>query len=163
MPCLGYVKKSTDRPLDLHCLGRRYSFSSVTKKQNAPSGFKKTQLPLLKSQEQKEGTTHTPNMQHYLRGFPRGDSGKDSTCQCRGRKGLRFDPWVKKTSWRRKWQSTPVFLPGESHEQRSREVYSPWDRRIGHNYSNKGWADHLSHPPARLLDTPLSSPHKSKK
>ena len=28
---------------------------------------------------------------------------------------LRFDPWVKKIPWRRKWQPTPVFLPGESH------------------------------------------------
>ena len=26
-----------------------------------------------------------------------------------------FDPWFGKISWRRKWQPTPVFLPGESH------------------------------------------------
>ena len=31
------------------------------------------------------------------------------------------DPWVGKIPWRRKWQSTPVFLPGESHGQRSLE------------------------------------------
>ena len=31
----------------------------------------------------------------------------------------RFDPWVGKTPWRRKWQPTPVFLPGKSHGQRS--------------------------------------------
>jgi len=31
------------------------------------------------------------------------------------------DPWVGKISWRRKWQPTPVFLPGESHKQRSLE------------------------------------------
>ena len=30
-----------------------------------------------------------------------------------------FDPWVKKVTWRRAWQPTPVFLPGESHGQRS--------------------------------------------
>ena len=29
-----------------------------------------------------------------------------------------FDPWVRKILWRRKWQSTPVFLPGEFHGQR---------------------------------------------
>ena len=29
----------------------------------------------------------------------------------------RFDPWVEKIPWRRKWQSTPVFLPGKSHGQ----------------------------------------------
>ena len=31
----------------------------------------------------------------------------------------RFDPWVRKIPWSRKWQPIPVFLPGESHEQRS--------------------------------------------
>ena len=30
-------------------------------------------------------------------------------------KRLRFDPWVTKISWKRAWQPTPVFLPGESH------------------------------------------------
>ena len=42
--------------------------------------------------------------------------------QCR-RPG--FDPWVGKIPWRRAWQPTPVFLPGESHGQRSLEGYSP--------------------------------------
>ena len=31
--------------------------------------------------------------------------------------------------WRRKWQPTPVFLPGELHGQRSLEGYSPWGRK----------------------------------
>ena len=31
--------------------------------------------------------------------------------------------------WRRKWQPTPIFLPGESHAQRSLAGYSPWDRK----------------------------------
>ena len=31
----------------------------------------------------------------------------------------RFDPWVGKILWRRKWQPTPVFLPGKSVGQRS--------------------------------------------
>ena len=43
-------------------------------------------------------------------------AGKASTCQRRGR---RFDPCVGKVSWRRKWQPTPVFLPGKSHGRRS--------------------------------------------
>jgi len=30
-----------------------------------------------------------------------------------------FDPWVEKIPWRKKWQPTPVFLPGISHGQRS--------------------------------------------
>ena len=32
---------------------------------------------------------------------------------------IRFDPWVGKILWSRKWQPTPVFLPGKFHEQRS--------------------------------------------
>jgi len=40
-----------------------------------------------------------------------------------------FDPWVRKTPWRRKWQPTPVFLPGESHGQRSLAGYSPWGHK----------------------------------
>ena len=37
--------------------------------------------------------------------------------------------WVQKIPWRRKWQHTPVFLPGEFHEQRSLAGYSPWGRK----------------------------------
>ena len=36
-----------------------------------------------------------------------------------------FDPWVRKILWRRKWQPTPVLLPGESHGQRSLVGYCP--------------------------------------
>ena len=39
-----------------------------------------------------------------------------------------FDPWVRKIPWRRIWQLTPVFLPGESHGQSSLVGYSPWGR-----------------------------------
>ena len=38
----------------------------------------------------------------------------------------RFDPWVRKIPWRRKWQPTPIFLPGEFCGQRSLVGYSPW-------------------------------------
>ena len=41
----------------------------------------------------------------------------------------RFDPWVGKIPWRRKWQSTPVLLPGKSHGKRSLVGYSPWGRK----------------------------------
>ena len=43
---------------------------------------------------------------------------KDPSCQCRGHR-CELDPWVGKILWRRLWQPTPVFLPGESHGQRS--------------------------------------------
>ena len=37
-----------------------------------------------------------------------------------------FDPWVRKIPWRRAWQRTPVFLPGEFLGQRSLAGYSAW-------------------------------------
>ena len=55
-------------------------------------------------------------------GFTRDSNGKESACQCRR---PNFDYWVGKMPWRRKWQSTPAFLPGKSHGQRSLAGYSP--------------------------------------
>ena len=46
--------------------------------------------------------------------------------QCRRQ---RFDTWVGKIPWRRAWQPTPVFLPGESHGLRSLVGYSPWGHK----------------------------------
>ena len=40
-----------------------------------------------------------------------------------------FNPWVGKISWRKEWQPTPVFLPGEFHGQRILAGYSPWGRK----------------------------------
>jgi len=48
--------------------------------------------------------------------------GKRILLQCRG---LGFDPWVGKISWRRAWQPTAVFLPGKFHGQRSLAGYNP--------------------------------------
>ena len=44
-------------------------------------------------------------------------SGKESSCQFRRCRRHGFDPWVRKIPWRRKWQPTPVFLPGESTDR----------------------------------------------
>ena len=54
-------------------------------------------------------------------------SGKDSACQCRRHKRLRFDPWIKKIIWSRKWPPTPVYLPGKFHGQNILGGYSLWD------------------------------------
>ena len=55
--------------------------------------------------------------------FPGDSDSKEFFLQC-GTPG--FDPWVRKIPWSRKWQTTPVFLPGEFHGQRSLAGYSPW-------------------------------------
>ena len=44
-----------------------------------------------------------------------------------------FNPLVGKTPWRRGWRSTPVFLPGEFHGQRSLGGYKSWGCRIVHD------------------------------
>ena len=44
-------------------------------------------------------------------------------------KNIRIIGAPEEDPWRREWQPTPVFLPGESHEQRSLEVYSPWGHK----------------------------------
>ena len=62
-------------------------------------------------------------------GLPRYLKCKESSCQCRRCNRRRFNSWVRKIPWSRKWQPTPVFLPGKAHGQRSLKVYSPW----GHN------------------------------
>ena len=54
----------------------------------------------------------------YFR-LPRWLSDKESACQCRRHRRHGFDPWVGKIPWRRKWQPTPVFLPGKAYGQRS--------------------------------------------
>ena len=61
----------------------------------------------------------------WYEGFPGGASSKEPACQCRRHKRCKFDPWVVKIPWRRAWQSIPVFLPGESHGERSLVAYSP--------------------------------------
>ena len=63
--------------------------------------------------------------------------GKELACQCKGHKRHRLDPWARKIPWRRSWQPTPVFLPGESLGQRSLVGYSPWGcKRVGHNWND---------------------------
>ena len=51
-------------------------------------------------------------------GFPGGSDGKESACNA-------VDPGL--IPWRKKWKSTPLFLPGEFNGQRSLAGYSPWD------------------------------------
>ena len=71
---------------------------------------------------------------------PGGTSGKEPTCQRRRLRRHGFDPCVRKIAWWRAWQPTLVFLPGDSHGQRSLEGCSPQ----GHKESGMDWSD-LAH------------------
>ena len=77
-----------------------------------------------------DGHTYTMILCIKQIGLPRWLSSEDLACQCRRH---RFDSWVRKIfprkiCWRRKWQPTPVFLPGK-HGQRSLAGYSPWGHK----------------------------------
>ena len=72
------------------------------------------------------------------KGIPRGHNGKESTCQCRRYKRHVFNHCVKKISWRRKWQQTPLFLPGKLHWQKNLVGYSLW------GYKEWGMTERLS-------------------
>ena len=67
-----------------------------------------------------EGSNRTPVL--ILTGSPGGARGKEPACQRRRQKRHR----VGKIPWRRKWQPTPVLLPGESHGQSNPAGCSPW-------------------------------------
>ena len=84
-------------------------------------------------------------IEFLMGGLPRWHSGKEFACQHR-RWG--FNCWVGKIPWRKKWQPTPAFLPGEFHRQRIQASYSPWGCKESdmtehiHTYNcifSKGW------------------------
>ena len=57
-------------------------------------------------------SSHQRTILPHLGDFPDAANGEEPACQCGSHK---FDPWVWKISWKKPWQPTPVFLPGESH------------------------------------------------
>ena len=68
-----------------------------------------------------------------------GTSGNASTCQCSRRKRHGFNLCMGKIPWRRKWQPTPVFLPGKSHGRRRLGLQSMASQRVSH------WATEHTH------------------
>ena len=65
-------------------------------------------------------------------------SGKDPICQCRRHKRCGFDPWVGNTLWRRAWQPTLAFLPGEFHG------WGAWWAIVTRVTKNRTWPKQLS-------------------
>ena len=64
----------------------------------------------------------------------------------------RFDPWDEKIPWRRKWQPTPVFLPGNPMDRRACWATSPW----GCKKSDTSWAAERTYEPMQNYSTPSS-------
>ena len=73
-----------------------------------------------------------------LRHFPDDSAGKEASWQCRRHKRCRFDPWVGKISWRRKWQPAPIFLRNPMHRGAWRAtVYGI--ARVRHDWMTESW------------------------
>ena len=91
----------------------------------APQGSGSLSVPRAKCMEINLtfwGSTSSKNRLLWCsKGFPGDASSKETSCQCRIHKRQEFDPWDGKIPWRRAWQPTPVFLPGES----------PWTVKLG--------------------------------
>ena len=68
------------------------------------------------------------SLQDY-RGLPLWLSRSRILLQCGRHRRYRFDLWVRKILWKRKWQSAPVFLPEKCHEEKSLAGYSPKDQK----------------------------------
>ena len=56
------------------------------------------------------------NLKSLIQTLPEWFRRKESACQCGRCRRVRFDPWVGKIPWRRKWQPTPVSVPGMDRE-----------------------------------------------
>ena len=69
-------------------------------------------------------------------GFPGGAGGKELACQCRRQKRRGFDSWVGTIPWRRAWQPTPVFLPGNPMDRGACGLWFIVSQSVRHNWSN---------------------------
>ena len=61
--------------------------------------------------------------------FPGGANGKEPACPCKRHKRQELDPWVGKIPWRKAWEPTLVFLPGNFDGQRNLVAYGPWGHK----------------------------------
>ena len=87
-------------------------------------------------------------LKNEIKSFPGGANGKKPAFPG---KRHRFDPWIRKIPCRKAWQPTPVFLPGESHGQRSLMGYSPKCCRVGHDWSNLALTHGENVKPTRIF------------
>ena len=81
---------------------------------------------------QETQTTSNLNRDHVIQTFGASQVtsvSTESACHAGDTGRHQFDPRVQKIPWRRAWQTTPVFLPGESQGQRNLVGYGPWHQK----------------------------------
>ena len=81
--------------------------------------------------------------------FPDGSDDQESACNAGD-----GDPWVGKIPWSRKWQPTPVFLPGKFHGQKNLVGSRPWDHKESDMTEHTHTPTHTPHPHTHI---PLGS------
>ncbi|CAI9171432.1 unnamed protein product [Rangifer tarandus platyrhynchus] len=86
-------------------------------------------------------------------GFPEGSAGEGPTCNAGDTEDVRFDPWVGKIPWRKKWQPAPVFLPGGSRGRKSLVAELQTAERLSTQHPEETEAEHEG--PTKT-DTPCS-------
>ena len=117
-------------------------------KHNAENHFKGS-FPVLGSQPLSEVVIKTRSISPLVQ-FP----SHNICLQCRRHKRSGLDPWIGRLPWRRAWQPTPVFLPEESHGQRSPAGNGPW----GHKESDTTKAtEHTQHTTNKPTDPKVKS------
>ena len=77
--------------------------------------------------------------------FPGGASCKEPTSQCWRHKRCRFDPWVGKIPWNRKWQTVSVFLPGKVHGQETKFRGGVWQATVCGATKSWKWLSYWTH------------------
>ena len=112
-------------PICLSAHGARIATPGSSSQGHGPSICKNVQCRCVHSKQQRRNHRKASHSQphdkaepswkwllfdqsHYSKGFLGVAPGKESACQCRRRKRHRFNPWVGKILWRRKWQLTSV-------------------------------------------------------
>ena len=114
--CNDYINNMTEREDRIQGVERKKSWEAIITQTRGDSGLDCSGI------REKWIDSISINPQ----GFPWWHSSKEPICQCR-RPG--FNPWIRKIPRRRKWEPTPEFLPGKSHEQRSPSGSSPWGHK----------------------------------
>ena len=130
---------SEHRLLRVWSAHKRTNCHDSTKLKRVKPSERNQDLTFTGSPRTDETETWQPMVKHDLAGLPRWLSGKEFICQC-GTHG--FDPWVGKIPRRRKWQPTPLFLPGEFHGPEESRGYSPWGHKESDTtywLNNKKW------------------------
>ena len=127
--------------------------NTMRKKTGAPVGFVEASVlePGLKEWLKVLESLFLDSLEWRQGGPPWWHGGKESTGQFRRCKRRGFNPWVRKIPWRRKWQPTPVFLPGKSHGQRKATVRGAakswtWLSDWAHTHDREGFRCLLTSP-----------------